>query len=560
MNAAIFHMLWLICISSSIYALDHLDQYFNSNRTPIAKLNIQLGEVKVRPIDLALWRDLGENHQFYEGDVISTGIYSAAEIEFLDGRRLELDENSLVALSIKDESGTPDILVTLLQGTIEAKKTSKRVASLRNKLQIKSGEANLKLNANSSLRLSKMGGKKQADLKVIEGNISLVDANAKLEKKLSKNSLIGIPIQPKMLSALKNPKVRLVSIQSKPIEASVDLPPAGKKIALIDPEPEKDLESKKSKSIIDLLSAKDFPYISWPTNGARLWTPIPLKNSSLRVALAAKSNSHLGKYLGLVKLGHSSMGQVYPETSLGGNGGIASIPGMDLVASLERTQGKSILLQAGARGIKNGLQAGHHPTDSFANPQTKVVLKSFADLPNLNYSISFSRLNPKPYKKGEWIEQSYKKASRSYDIKVRTKKHLLSLLALMNGDPTFKLRSFKGKFFKDGVYFIDNSSIVGKLSARSLTVEEIVAVGKILGAQLAFEGNPQAYLRGVNSFYQLKDYIYGRSSNDIVYLLDSKQLVPVKESLIRNDPKAIQTLFEDVQFFFKENVKIISLD
>ncbi|MCQ2611666.1 MAG: FecR family protein [Treponema sp.] len=80
-----------------------------TNEDPIATIRIKENIAQRKFLDGFVWDRLKEDAPVYEGDTIHTSAKSAASIEFLNNTSIELDENTLIRVSVKDDSGAIDI-------------------------------------------------------------------------------------------------------------------------------------------------------------------------------------------------------------------------------------------------------------------------------------------------------------------------------------------------------------------------------------------------------------------------------------------------------------------
>lgn len=147
-----FHLIWFAAMFVTVLVFVKLDWFFDYGKAPIAKMVRQNGNVRVRPMDLSLWKPTNIGQPLYEGQVLATGEDSTAQIIFSTGHRIKLGQYSQLRISAERDKETGDVLVTLLRGSLTAEKVSDK--EVTGQIQLKSGNETVKLDNKTALNLT----------------------------------------------------------------------------------------------------------------------------------------------------------------------------------------------------------------------------------------------------------------------------------------------------------------------------------------------------------------------------------------------------------------------
>ena len=184
------------------YVFVNIDDLLKPKDAPLAKLKSKSGKVEMRPIDLTIWRNVESDQLFYSGDVISTDTGGQAEIVFLKGRRIVLDELSQVVIRAQRQTGDEDLIsIRLIKGQVQTRfkpranqTTQPNRGDRQTTFQLIAGQQTLRLN-NVEAKVSKQVGKKTA-IQIQSGRLLLSEGRK----------------APKVLDRLTNPVVATAPI------------------------------------------------------------------------------------------------------------------------------------------------------------------------------------------------------------------------------------------------------------------------------------------------------------------------------------------------------------
>jgi hypothetical protein len=140
----------------------------------LANSSESIGTIKSRDNDIRrrnagtlTWRQAHAGMPLYEADAIYTSEDSSAELEMFDGTIINLDERSLVVVTLRKdtESGSPNaVALDLVRG-------SARSVSGQLPTTVRIGDSELRASANTDVRLNKVDG--QTRVTVVKGHAIL---------------------------------------------------------------------------------------------------------------------------------------------------------------------------------------------------------------------------------------------------------------------------------------------------------------------------------------------------------------------------------------------------
>lgn len=114
----LFVAIWSILMVVTVRAIYEEDHFVPQDGKVVARLQHLNSQVQYRPEGYPLWGGAMQDQALFEGDSIATGERSGAVVKFLNGRVLELRENSQIEIALNDGTNSAAQSVTLLRGNV----------------------------------------------------------------------------------------------------------------------------------------------------------------------------------------------------------------------------------------------------------------------------------------------------------------------------------------------------------------------------------------------------------------------------------------------------------
>ena len=116
--------IWLVATAGSFFALDYESRMQFGQGSAIGTVEKVEGVAQYRASNLPVWLYARGKQLVYDDNVVATGNRSSATISFADGRSLDVQPNSQVAISSKRDSsnGENAFVVALLSGSVALSK------------------------------------------------------------------------------------------------------------------------------------------------------------------------------------------------------------------------------------------------------------------------------------------------------------------------------------------------------------------------------------------------------------------------------------------------------
>lgn len=162
----IFVFLCFCCSAFSVYQFwKCLNAALTKNEEPIATITFKYKTAQRKFIDDLVWDRLRQNSPVYEGDTIRTADLAEATIYFSDGNIMDLQENTMARISLKDGA----------EADISSGKVTVRT-SQKSSARIKSGDSVVEVAAGSNLTA---GGSEDGQISVAvqSGSAALQSSN-----------------------------------------------------------------------------------------------------------------------------------------------------------------------------------------------------------------------------------------------------------------------------------------------------------------------------------------------------------------------------------------------
>lgn len=131
----------MLALSGLVSAIRTQEVFFAKTIPVVAKIVRTKGQVVFRSEAKVRWNSASLGSQLFDGDRVSTGLSSSTYIEFNDGRKLTLGEDSQIAIStITYSEGGMTFLVDLVKGSLVAD-SKKNCAKCRDLVLRSGGES-----------------------------------------------------------------------------------------------------------------------------------------------------------------------------------------------------------------------------------------------------------------------------------------------------------------------------------------------------------------------------------------------------------------------------------
>jgi hypothetical protein len=213
-------------------------------------------------------------------------------------------------------------------------------------------------------------------------------------------------------------------------------------------------------------------------------------------------------------------------------------------------------------GLGEAGSAGDGTKNLFSKKSVTVQLRSLDEIRGKEITVSLNKVESKSGSPADPIYQYPISGDRSNRVNLALKaaSDLHSIVNLLRGDSTFEFGSSLSVTPGERAhYFIRNGSVVAVARGRQLAKSEIRTILQLLHGEFSYYGTELAYISGVKNFSMLKARIARDGISSDIFVFDGDQLVPVKASLFAKDPRAVSTLFEGFNVFFREQVSVTGL-
>lgn len=239
-------VVFLICAIIALLSIYFLNDprillgNFNSNQDSIGRIVVLEKDVRTKDLGTYFWNEAEPNGNITPGQSLFTGEKSSSTIEFSDGKKIKISENSLVKFSMSNN----EILLDFSFGEISAQGLSKKI-----KIVICDKTYEIEPDKASAFALNKTSDCGRLNVKVQKGEIKLNNKKVSVGKEF---------IQP--------PKTDL---KIAPIETVQAPPPPQPEPTIVEPAPPPPpsvkLEAPElmNKSIKHRIISKTAPQIQW---------------------------------------------------------------------------------------------------------------------------------------------------------------------------------------------------------------------------------------------------------------------------------------------------------
>ena len=168
---------WASLLVAALFFADYTNKLQNIDREAVATMKLVSGKVFQRPENYSVYELLNVRDSIYNGDFISTGAASRAEVQLLNSKTIIVGENSLIQISFGvNAQGLGSDIVTLLKGVVSAKAEVASISKKADKkLSFKVGMSSLNdVESADGVEISKNLEQREASIKVVAGSAQIV--------------------------------------------------------------------------------------------------------------------------------------------------------------------------------------------------------------------------------------------------------------------------------------------------------------------------------------------------------------------------------------------------
>lgn len=505
-NIVILGLLVLFTLIGIYY---HIDQNRKSRGEVIAWLTLKTGKVTSRHEDISLWKDIDIKHEFYDRDILSTAASSKAEIEFVNGRRLIVEEKSQVIITLKKTKVSQTLHLILSSGFIRTV-IGNNVTDGIKEMRIKVGDYTYVLNAGSEIELEKRG--KEIGFTLLRGNVLVINNIS------NKRKIVRKTTDDQSMDTILSDSTE----QEKNISLSLDYPLKAHKIWIYKNDLDYRLntlnfrissssviDSKKQQVIMKIDGLRDRWFIAKPT----------LKDSKYAISV------NMMKILAIAKKAY-----------------------------------KNGLLEYSIK-IKLGVKSIADNQSQFFDNEHSLLIGTLFELPDdkfINLEGSYLSSSSNIFlNKNFFISPQIIRGRES--VILYGKKNILQMIEQFSFEKGFKL-SLVDEFFEDGIVYVKDDKVIGYMKSPIAQFQFIGAkLINHLGFNLAYIGQPQDYISLSSLISPLHTT---RNSNLItpsgyVFVLDNKVIKKIKSRLLIENTASRSLLYKRAKALFKRENEII---
>lgn len=189
MGKSVLFTSWAGLLALALYFAWATHDLRSSGRTVVATVIATKGKVYQRPANISVYEPITFNDHLFDGDYISTGAGSTAELHLASGKTLLVSENSMILLTSDDGAGLGADIVTLLKGDIVARGGG---AAKQRTIRFKvAGNTVSDIDSNAGVRISRQVEGAEATIRVTNGIARVLDEKSN-EQQLRKDGLVKL--------------------------------------------------------------------------------------------------------------------------------------------------------------------------------------------------------------------------------------------------------------------------------------------------------------------------------------------------------------------------------
>ena len=558
------------------------------------------GSVQFRHESYSFWVNVGKNQKFVDGNIVSTGPQSKANVMFISNRVLEIGPDTQVALSMNDlDKGTADgkggYLVNVLKGSLRVKEVTdeqrKEATALLQAKSFLQGGSNPFL---SMLGLKKSDSEEKAVLK--SGNASLELGSSKVDVSIDK------------VAGEAAPTIKVKEGQATVQNLDTGLVSELKSGGLMEAKLQEVALNARAPAEDDISS--NMPRLAPTLNKSVFWTFLPLKdakNSDLPLEISVASRAAPSEGSAAEKAGSGASpnsAQAAPRQILvAAAGTLANAPRQVFSATASATEKADETLKMGlpskvylkVASLESGsgsdkgivasqlslrLKAGRELARSdgkmsFFEPlESTVKLRSFKDVSGSKVEVAFRdvRVGVAGVGNRTWYQQAESSGGFDVAVTVFSKSELPRLAPLFAGSGAFQVRpsgsdrsessdsneKSAGSVAaqKNTVTLLKNGKPLARLVANAGSKNQTQIFADLLGADLAIQGREDVLVPTRELTSQLVENL---SKQGLVTVLVGNSITRVSAKLLLSQPAALKFLNEKTKAVFRQPVDVIPL-
>ncbi len=582
---ALVGVVWVMAFSVVLHSLIRFDLVKPADGPVLAKVTQAVGTVKYRTETSILWEDARTDQGLRRGDVVATGKDGHALVDFPGGRRFVLGPNSMVGIDEENDGNvsTGHLQLVLLKGQIAASMTQPRKPPLSPTAQ-----------AFESVMASLTAA--QAEPKIIEplsiqSGGQVFELQTRLESTLALSKTPNFP--PRVIPASKVPpppppvaaKVSVASTQAgtpgapvapaKPAPLAIlQMVPVLSREIVLPPVPEPvpavmTIPKVAIKPVV--IPARVLEMAPPPKTDPHTLDPliVRVQKSVLITGVSLQSECASTKDLLIpiaprFHLSPSTIWQPFIEFHPSGAKpfrmfGANQISRQFVKMPMEQICGPSAKSRVSGNFTVDmypgHLASGDIEASMATDQPTRLTLASLADLPEKQVTVHFEKLMLGDGVLAKWLAFSSAK-NQKIKIRLKSKAQLSALWRLFSGEGRVVLSNREASGPGVNVHFQDRSGWLATMNAPALDKADVRTLTKLLGAEMAYTGVRDGYVRLPLAIKARLNLIEDnlRTEGEL-YLLVRDRVVRVTMDDLKKDPQSIVTVGQSATAIFRKGTQ-----
>lgn len=528
--------IWVAMVIAVIVVLIHEDRFFAVAGKPVAYLKSSTQEVTFRTEDDIKWKSVEKKQGFFDGDRIATGTLSAARVDFGEGRSVEIDQDSIIAISSIRESSGNSFIINLIKGGIKPNVPSEA----KHALVVMSGTSTFVVEPGEERGFAKPTG---GILREFNGKekfpVRIAQKQPETEKFVLPTTFVAPRISELPAEDLDGGNT---SVALAPV---VSIAPTPSPVATTKPIAKTVPSADVSTTIVENSVAPT--YFTIGTMGAAVTQAINVAVKSTGLPAGAKAFVALtSNEFKMNSFAQNGVAQLMITNELLQKGLREEVGPLSCIA---------LELQAGTK-----FSADSSPTQNQVNEKkikTKIcsLMEAKGKLPLTVGLMSM----PTPSSNTNVFPASTHSTKFPIEITVTRAADYIKLLPYIRGASSFAIRSVK-KMEDSGVFFVESGKITAQIDGGEVKPEVADKVMQILGSTFVFKGNRSAiYDASGLDVHGFKNWIgQNTAKGRNVYIRAKASLVPVSRDFMEERQEVADFVKKSSGTIFLEKVEIIA--
>ncbi len=574
---ALVGVVWVVAVGVVLHSLIRFDVASPVDGPVLAKITLAVGTVKYRSETSILWDDARTDSGLRRGDVIATNKDGHALVDFPGGRRFVLGPNSMIGIEeeIDGNVSTGHLQLVLLKGQVAASMTQPRTPPL-------SPAAKAFESVMASLTAAQTEPKTIEPLSIQSGG-QVFELETRLESTLALSKAPNSP--PRVIPAERVPLPPMVAkgsaasldagspvasallsmLQMVPVlSREILLPPVAEPAPAVMKIPKVAIKPIAVPARVRLMASppKKDPHTLNPMI-VRVQQSVLITGVSLR-SECASTKDLLIPIVPRFHLPPSTIWQPFIEFRPAGTAPFRMF-GANQISRQFVKMPMAQVCGADAKARASGsftvdLYPGHlgsgdvEPSMATDRP-TRLTLASLADLPEKPVTVHFDKLALGDAVLSKWLAFSSAKAQK-IKIRLKSKAQLSALWRLFSGEGRVVLSNREATGPGVSVHFQDRSGWLATMVAPALDKGDVRTITKLLGADIAYTGVRDGYVRLPLAIKARLNLIEDnlRAEGEL-YLLVRDRAVRVTLDDMNQDAQSVVTVGQSATAIFRKGTR-----